>query len=303
VLLTLHDSNENRDEIHVIDPTNGQDVPGYPPFVAAPYRLSADGKQLAAIESHGQSCEGSGGGTACRGSADVLHLVDLQSWREITATLSAQGWAGPGSFSSPTRRLALVVNEQRASNLLIFDTGTGQAISQRSLPFRPALMAYSQDGTMLAIYGQPLSSDPGITQPNPPRVLLLDATRLEIIWDQVLVSILNGDWCLENCQASHEKQLFANWMLAVVFSNDGGKLYIVHADAERLTTVDFVARSISSVEIETAHAWTEQLLDLTAGVAEAKGGANGASKTAVLAPDGGKLYLLGGTYTGMCQAV
>ena len=297
VLLTLHDPHENRDEIHLVDPESGQDVPGYPPIVAAPYSLSADGKKLAAIESHGQSCEPSGGGTACYRSADVLHLIDLQSWRELTVTLAMGGWNGPSAFSPDTRRLGLVVNAPKSSLLMLFDTGTGQAIAERVLAFRPALTRYSQDGALLAIYGQPLSSNPGITKPDPPRVLLLDATTLDVIWDQSLASILSGYWCLENCRASHEEQLFANWVPAVVFSNDGRKLYIVHADTERLTTVDFVARSLNSIEIQTAQSWVEQLLDLSAGVAEAKGGANGAFKTAVLSPDGAKLYLLGGTYT------
>jgi len=297
VLLAVHDPLDSRDEIHLVDPETGQDVPDYPPFLTVPYLLSPDGKQLAAIESHGQSCEASGGGTACRWSADVLHLVDLHSWREVTVTLSAQGWAGPSSFHPASRSLAVVINEQQSSTLLLFDTGTGQAITQRSLPFRPTLMQHTEDGTMLAIYGQPLSSNPGMVKPDPPRVLLLDATTLDITWEQQLASILSGDWCLENCQASHEKRLFASWIPAVVFSSDGRKLYLVHADAERLTTVDFIARSVSSVDIQTAQGWVEKLLDLAAGVAEAKGGTNGAAKTAVLAPDGTKLYLIGGTYT------
>jgi hypothetical protein len=296
VLLTLHDTLANRDEIHLVDPESGQDIPDYPPIVGAPYSLSVDGKKLAAIESYGQSCEPSGVGTACYRSADVLHLIDLQSWREVTATLAADSWTGPSAFSPDTRRLGLVVNAPRSSILMLFDTSTGQPISQRVLPFRPALTRYSLDGARLAIYGQPLGSNPGIARPDPPHVLLLDAATLDIIWDQPLASILSGNWCLENCRASHEEQLFATWGPAVVFSTDGRKLYIVHADTERLTTVDFVARSVSSVAIQMAQSWVEQLLDLTAGVAEAKGGANGAVKTAVLSPDGAKLYLLGGTY-------
>src|SRR6266498_3843561 len=70
VLLAVHDPLDSRDEIHLVDPETGQDVPDYPPFLTVPYLLSPDGKQLAAIESHGQSCEASGGGTACRWRAD-----------------------------------------------------------------------------------------------------------------------------------------------------------------------------------------------------------------------------------------
>jgi len=100
---------------------------------------------------------------------------------------------------------------------------------------------------------------------------------------------------LENCDAPHGEQVFTYWRPAVVPSHDGRRLYIVHADEEMLTTVDFDARTVHSVEIRVARSWLEELLELTAGVAEAKGGENGAVKEAVLSPDGTRLYVIGQT--------
>jgi hypothetical protein len=176
---------------------------------------------------------------------------------------------------------------------MLFDTGTGQLIAQQALAFRPSLMKYTQEGTALAIYGQPLSAVPGMAKPDPPRVLLVDAATLDILWDQPLASIISGSWCLENCDAPHGEQTFAYWWPAVVPSHDGHTLYVVHADEEKLTAVDFDARTVHSVEIREARLWFEELLALTAGVAQAKGGENGAFKEAVLSADGTRLYAIG----------
>lgn len=299
VLLTLNNTSENRYEIHLVDSATGQDVPGYTPITLGgssytpSYFLSTDGKKLMAIESRGQSCEFIAGGTACRGSADVLHLVDLLDWREVTTKLPGKGWVGPLAFSPDTTRLALAYHARASSTLMLFDAGRGNIVTQRALPFRPSLIGYTQDGTTLVVYGQSLGSNPGMSKPDPPRVMLVNATTLETMWDQTLDNIVSGSWCLENCQASHEQRLFASWTPAVVLSPDGRKLYIVHADEERLTKVELTVRTVRTVEIQVALSWFERFLALTAGVAEAKGGTQGTFKIAVLSPDGTRLYVIG----------
>jgi hypothetical protein len=87
------------------------------------------------------------------------------------------------------------------------------------------------------------------------------------------------------------------WSPAVVLSPDRRKLYIVHADAERLTTADLTAHTVSALEIKPEQAWWERLLGLTPVVAEAKGAENGATKQAVVSPDGSQLYVLGRAMT------
>jgi hypothetical protein len=295
VLLWLHNADKNRDQINVVDPATGQDIPGYAPLDATPYLLSADGGTLAAFESHGTSCEPSAGGSACYTSADALHLVDLASWHDTKSTLATTGWAGPGDFSPDAARLALVLNQGDASTLVVVDAGTGEALARRALPFRPSLLSYSQGGAALAIYGQPPGADPGMIQPDPPRVLLVDAASLADVWEQELADVVGGGWCKANCDASHEQRIFAYWQPAVVFSPDRRRLAIVHADADRLTTIDFDKRTVSSTAIVAARSWGERLLDIMAGVAEAKGGTDGAYKDAVMSPDGSRLYVIGRT--------
>jgi hypothetical protein len=116
---------------------------------------------------------------------------------------------------------------------------------------------------------------------------------LEVEWEQALEGLTSGDWCLEDCKATHGMPVFTFWTPAVVLSSDGRQLYIVHADADRLTTVDFEARKVRTVEIDAAQTWFERLLALTADTAQAKGPVEGAGKAAVLAPDGKRLYVVG----------
>ncbi|HEX6383805.1 MAG TPA: hypothetical protein VF177_03965, partial [Anaerolineae bacterium] len=283
----------------------GEPVSGYTPITLGPinptaYALSAGGQKLAVLESRGTNCESYAGGTACRASADVLHLVDIPARREVTANLPGTDWVWLLAFSPDATRLALVQNERESSTVVVYDTDTGELVAQQVLDFRPSLIAYAQvrpeqsqsDELALAIYGQPLGSPPGMGQPGSPRVLLADATTLEILWDQPLENIVSGYWCLEKCEEPHGEQLFAEWNPAVIPSLDGQRLYIVHANTEWLTTVDFNTRSVSSVEIQAAQSWFERLLALTAGVAEAKGGVTGATKEGMFSPDGKQLYIV-----------
>lgn len=298
VPLSVWNASERRQEIRLVDPATGQEVPGYPPISAGgPFAFSSDGRKVAIHETRGQSCEPFAGGSACHGGAGILHLIALPAWHEAMATLPAKGWVGPIAFNPNAARLALVANERESSTLMLLDATSGKIVAQRELNrgFRPSLLAFRRDGTAVVAYGQPTGTDPGVSRPNPPRALLIDATTLDIIWDEALPSVLSGQWCLENCNAPHEQVLFASWTPAVIASSEGSKLFIIHADADRLTTVDLEARSVRTVEIRAAQSWLDRLLGLVVEVAEAKGGTRGGLKAAALSPDGTQLYVVGHT--------
>jgi hypothetical protein len=191
----------------------------------------------------------------------------------------------------------MIFNQPNSSTVMLFDTNTGRPIAQQAIPFQPSLMEYTSDGASLVLYGQPPGSKPGIAKPDPPGAVLLDAATLEIRWEQELPGILSGSWCLEKCNESHGEQTFAEWTPAVVLSPTGNRLYIVHADEEQLTTIDFKARTVHTVRIQEKQSWLDRLLALTAGVAQAKGEVNGAFKTGVLSPDGTRLFTIGQTMT------
>jgi DNA-binding beta-propeller fold protein YncE len=78
----------------------------------------------------------------------------------------------------------------------------------------------------------------------------------------------------------------------LVFAPDRDALYIVHADSEQLTTVDFERQNVGTVDIQPKLTWFERLLSMTAGVAHAKIG-DGITRQAAVSPDGQFLYVVG----------
>jgi hypothetical protein len=98
---------------------------------------------------------------------------------------------------------------------------------------------------------------------------------------------------MEKCEASHGEQTFADWTPAVVLAPEHHTLYVVHADGERLTSVDLNERAVKTVEVQKAQSLLERVLSLNATVAKAKGYSNGAFKTGALSPDETRLYVVG----------
>ena len=313
VPLVAWNSEQRRYELRLVDPMTGYVFPDRPPIDvshstrnAPNLALSPDGSRLAATTGVGSFCEAYAGYPSCQPSADSIRLIDLQTWREAGADLLAhidaspspfKGWASPLVFSQDSKRFAVALNDRAGTSVLIYDSGTGQFIGKQALAIRPRLMEFTSDGSQLMIYGSPLAEIPGISQPEPPSALLLDASTLETQWKTLLPGILDGTWCLESCETSSESARFVYWSPAVVFDSERGRLYIVHADEDRLTTVNFLGRNVRNLAIGPAPNWIERLLALTATVAEAKYWPQGGIKSAVLSQDGSIIYVVGRTMT------
>jgi len=224
-------------------------------------------------------------------------LIDVQRWREVTAPLSSQQAAYLVAFSDDSKYLALDLRRYKydpnsiVDELVLMEAATGVILARRDVDIQPSRIEFSADGSKLVVYGQRFGVSPGTDKPGPLRVILLDRTTLKTVWEHTLDDITAGYWCESNCEGAYEQKVFASWDPAVTFSPDRSKMYIVHADADKLTTIDFPARQVSSVDIAEATSWLEALLDLTASKAEAKGNLNGVDKFALLSADGEKLYV------------
>ena len=284
--------------LHLIDLATGADAAGATPMdlpVGATVSASAaleDKSQVALASGVGHSCRSFAGGSSCYDAAETLHLVDTASWQKLDVALPGNGYVSPMAFNPDGSRLALGYNTSKASSLLVYDFASGEQTARLALDFMPEWIAYVLGGKTLAVYGVPLGDDPGVAQPPAPQLLLLDPTNLEASKELRFDSLLDGDWCLENCDKSHELRLAAMWKPALTLSPDGSRLYIVHADQEILTSIDLAQGAVHDAAIEKATSWLERLLSATAGVAHAKGPAEGAIKSAMVSPDGSRLYVL-----------
>jgi hypothetical protein len=311
VPLIAWNSEQRAYELQLVDPATGNTLPDRLPIgltestsFAPTLALSPNGSRLAVITGVGSACEASGIGHACWRSAELLRLIELQSGREVTAEIPgnppAKGWVGPLVFSRDGGRFAIAYHDRIGTTAVLFNAETGQLIGQQALTIRPRLMEFTADGAWLVIYGSPLADLPGFTQPGPPSALLLDGASLELKWSVVLPDILDGDWCYEDCSidrvSNSESGRFVSWTPALAFDAVMGRLHIVHADQDRLTTVDFLERRAGDQAITRGPTWIERLLALTAEVAEAKYWPEGASKSAVLSPDGAHLYVVGNKF-------
>lgn len=281
------------DWLYPVDPRTGQGVPGYAPVRFGSnwdkYTLSPDGKMLAAAVFRKRR-EG------------ALHLIDLRTWRDSRMPLKIDNWVNAITFSRDGTRLAVaaarpVERGQRwpgTYSLAILDVVEGTLLAQKEVDFDPRLLEFTPGAAALMVFS--VSRDPETGwNTQPPRAVLLNATDLRTEWDVTLPGVVAGQF-LEKSGDGAETAV--SWSPAAVFSSEAQTLYLVHADADRLTTVDFLARTVRSVEVRPEQSWLDRLLALTAGVAYAKGPYSGAVKRAVIGPsgDGDRLYVIGQGY-------
>jgi hypothetical protein len=234
------------------------------------------------------------GGSACWSGGESLHLADLESHSEISLDLRLPGHISALVVQPGGMHVALARQSSEGTEALAFDLRDGVQEVRVPLPFLPSWMHYSLDGERILAVGSDARKDPGISQPGPMTVALLDATTLEILWQQTL-DLVHGTWCLEACDQEHGQALFVYWSPAVVRLPDSDRLVIVHADADRMTLVDFGARSVVTRQIAAAKGWVDRLLAVGAAPAEAKGGSQGAVRSAVASADGSRVFAVGRT--------
>lgn len=279
-------------ELRVVDPDTGVELAGYAPLALGKYTTyvaSPDGKTLATLVYPSNLFTPNGGPTD-----GVLQWIDLQAWRAITTTLTFNEGGGSPVFSPDSTHLALVDFRDTppfTPLLHLVDVPQQRELAQLALDFRPSLMRFTPDGQSILLYGNNMGV--GATTVNPQvYVAQVSAMALTIQWQTILPEHLDGLYNSAGGDPYSDPATSFTWQPAVVFAPDGTRLYIVHADQDRLTIVDFVQHTVQTALIEPRQSWFERWLALTARVAQAKV-FNGAMKQAVIAPDGKTLYVAG----------
>jgi hypothetical protein len=205
-------------------------------------------------------------------------------------------------FSPDGERLAIAYGNNN-SQILVHNVSeppvkSKTAVLQTSVDFLVYKMKFTSDGSGLMIYGYRTENPSTVNQQNsdPPFVALLDSSDLSVTWSSDLEGIRHGivpkdensDEPVDFTQPGNAIYLFPG----LTFAPNRDVLYVVHADEEVLTTVNFETQEVASVEIQPKLSWIERLLSLTAGVAHAKI-AEGTTKHAAISPDGETLYIVG----------
>jgi hypothetical protein len=155
-------------------------------------------------------------------------------------------------------------------------------------------MNFTAEGNGLMVYGSEIKGNE--ISPHPSIAALFDSTDLSIRWITELKDIRHGVVPKNDKIGSQTDLLQPGQSIylfpGLTFATDHNLLYIVHADEDKLTTVDFDRETVKSTEIRAHLSWIERLLSLTAGVAHAKV-AEGTNKRAVISPDGQFIYTVG----------
>lgn len=258
----------------------------------AAYAFSSDESVVALLSGTAPFCARMAGGSACWQGADRLHVVELESGTVDSYDLGPAVYVPAISFSPDASSLAFASHGPEGFAVRRLHLDGGGSIDSSPLSFLPSFLAFSMNGRELTVLGDLPGNDPGMAEPGPLTVAVIDAESLAVLWDEAL-DIRHGAWCLEGCTDSHEQTLFANWTPAVVRLPGADEVVIVHADADRLTTIDAARRRVQTQPLVAARTWLDRLMALGTMPAEAKGGSQGVYRQAVASPDGTRLYLVG----------
>jgi len=288
VLLATYNVRGQQHELRPFDPDAGLPLSDYAPIQLGRnfrYAFSPDEKTLAVIAYPSDTNQRHG----------MLRWIDVSAWRDTTTTLEFDGWAYVMAFSPDGLRLAVAYFDEgagrspQAEAIVVIDVAS-QTVAARTAPgYLPYVLEFTPDGKSLIIYGVGSESGDGLNAVA--RVALLSADDLSVRWEQSLPDVLDGQY---GEIASHEPGQSMWWTPAVVPSPDRRAMYIVHADEDKLTTVDFASQVVTGVEIGPARSWLDRLMTIGAGVAQAKT-LDGTRKHAALSPDGKRLYVVGET--------
>lgn len=278
-----------------IDPTSGQALMDYEPISLGQsysYAFSPN-RQTLAVVGYVSDQHPNGGS---------LHLIDLETWEDYIQELRLDAYVSAMGFSPDGKQLAIAYGNATSQILALNVTKpfvkSKSTVVQVSLDFLVNKLKFTSDGSGLMVYGFVTENPSTAYQMNtePPIVALLESSDLSVRWQEDLQGIHHGivpkDQAGDELVDIFQPGQVAYYYPGLAFAPDKDILYIVHPEEDKLTSVDFDAQKVSSVEIRSRLSWFERLLSLGAVVAHAKI-AEGTTKHVVISPDGQYLYIVG----------
>jgi hypothetical protein len=268
-----------------LDPVSGEALPGYTPISlgqSSYHAFSPDQRTLAVVTYP----------TPSTLNGDLV-LIDLPAWKTQHFELGLVGWVSTMIFSPDGKQLAIAHGDP-VHWLTIFDLEQETIIAQSETDSYVSRLKFTESGKELMLYSPTIDIANGLSAGSP-QVSLHDVADLSSRWSAELEDVHDGIFPKdENVTPSniHEPGQAFYISPGLAFAPNRDALYIVHADSNQLTTVDFSAQKIETVEIQAHLTWFERLLSLTAGVAHAKI-TDGLTRQAAVSPDGKFLYVVG----------
>jgi DNA-binding beta-propeller fold protein YncE len=220
-----------------------------------------------------------------------LVLLDISAWSARSLPLTLDGWAQVMAVSGDGARIA-IAGYGDGTNLTIVDALKGAVTATGAVPNQVRALGFTQDGSGLLVYVSNEEPRQGLSQ-GAPQAMLLNADDLSIVWQTELAGVRDGFFPGPDYQGqAHEPGAGDRYLPGVAFSPVADTLYVVHADEDRLTSVDFSSRSVAALDIRPPLSFVERILSLGARVAHAKV-QSGTEKHVAISPDGGSLYVTG----------
>jgi hypothetical protein len=234
-------------------------------------------------------------------SAAQLYLIDMPSWISRVADVGLHGLVSSVIYS-PDGRLVALASGGPEGYLRIVNAQNGEVEASGQAGFSIRNVKFTGDGKAIMVYGPQLASagiaaNAGVST-GAPKVALFASSDLSLLWSTALSGVRDGTFPkkadIANTQEVYQPGAAWHFQPGAVFAPDRDILYVVHGDADQLTTIEFGTRRAKTVDIRPRLSWLDQLLALTAGVAYAKG-MDGTTKQAVVSPDGKYLSVVGST--------
>ncbi len=291
---------ENSYQIVPVELRTGQPVAGVLPIQVGSTSQSAfsNGRTRLAVAAGVAGCQGLCLTVIQLANPGQHAAIQLTRWSDIN------NYAFQVLFDPQDRRVAVAYLEELKSKIAIIDVSQAapQIIQTADLGLAPREMAFTPDSKQIMLFGQAFANSNSNMQINPTtRALLLDAHTLNVKWSQDLPGVKDGMYGTGDLSNPQDN----SWYGAGLAANPAAeRIYIAHADGEQLTTVDFKARSVKTVDIhepqallERAFAW---LLSVGVTPVQAKA-ANNYNRAALLSPDGKTLYVVGNDMHAVAQ--
>ena len=285
LLVTRWKGSSEDTELFPLDPSTGAALPDYAPISLGytfSHAFSPDRHTLAVVSYPGQN--------TYNGS---LLLIDLPAWKPEQFELGLRGWVHTMEISPDGKQLAIAHGETRYQ-LTMVDLEQGAITAERPIDSYISRLKFTENGEALMLYSPTIDNANQLTA-HPPQVLLFHAADLTPLWSMELEDVKDGIFPKDDAVTAaniYEPGRAFYLSPGLVFAPDRNLLYIVHADSEQLTTVDFENQRVKTVDIQPKLTWFERLLSLGAGIAHAKIG-DGITRQAAISPDGQFLYVAG----------